>query len=310
MAANFWVKLKRPILALAPLAGVTDSPLRRLAKKYGAAVVYSEMASATALVYNPKATLELLQFDKSERPYVVQLFGAEPKHFALAARLIEKKIKPDGLDINFGCPVRKVMKQGAGAALMADLKKSRAVIEAVLANTKLPLSIKVRTQSGKVKLKDFLQNISDLPLAALMIHGRTLKQGFAGTIDSAAIKAARQYFSGVILANGGINNYQDAQSVLAATGADGIAVGRGVLGHPWIFKELKNPKFKISQKEISALAWKHAQLMFKLKGEAGILEMRKHLCWYASGWAGARQQREKMVQVKTLADIKKVLALK
>lgn len=309
MASNFWKKLKTPILAMAPLAGLTDSPFRILVKKYGADVLYSEMASATALFYNPKETLELLQFTKTERPYVVQLFGSDPEHFAVAAKIITQKVKPDGIDINFGCPVKKVTKQGAGSALMADLERSRAVIEAVLQNTKLPVSIKVRTQSGKVKLKDFLQNISDLKISALMIHGRTLKQGFNGAIDLKAIKEARQYFFGVILANGGINNRAEMERVLAETGADGVGIGRGALGHPWIFKELKNPKFKLSQEQIFQLAWRHSKLMFKQKGQAGILEMRKHLCWYVSGLSGARKLREKMVRVESLEDIRKVLSL-
>jgi tRNA-dihydrouridine synthase B len=309
MAKNFWQTLKKPILAMAPLAGLTDSPFRILVKKSGADVLYSEMASATALFYNPTETLKLLQFTKSERPYVVQLFGADPAHFAVAVKIIEKKIKPDGIDINFGCPVKKVTKQGAGSALMANLTNSRAVIEAVLKNTKLPVSIKVRTQSGKVKLKEFLKNISDLKISALMIHGRTLQQGFNGEIDLKVIKEARQYFSGIILANGGINNYNDMARVLAATGVDGVGIGRGALGHPWIFKELKNPKFKISPGQISRLAFRHAQLMFKYKGKPGILEMRKHLCWYVSGLVGARKKREQMVRVESLADIKKVLSL-
>jgi nifR3 family TIM-barrel protein len=309
MAKNFWAKIKTPILALAPLAGVTDSPFRRLAKKYGADVLYSEMASATALFYQPSETLKLLKFTKTERPYVVQLFGSDPKHFAVAAKLITRKIKPDGIDINFGCPVKKVTKQGAGAALMADLKNSRAVLQAVLQNTTLPVSIKVRTESGKIKLVDFLKNISDLPIAALMIHGRTLKQGFNGPIDLKAIKAARRHFSGVILANGGIDNYAEMKRVLAATGADGVGIGRGALGRPWIFQELRQPKFQISQKEIFQIAGRHAQLMFKQKGQPGLLEMRKHLCWYVNGLAGAKKLREKMVRVESLADIKKILAI-
>jgi len=291
------------------LAGLTDSPFRILVKKYGADVLYSEMASATALFYNPEETLKLLQFTSSERPYVVQLFGSKPEHFAAAVRIIEKKIKPDGIDINFGCPVKKVTKQGAGSALMANLPNSRAVLEAVLKNTKLPVSIKVRTQSGKVKLKDFLQNIADLPISALMIHGRTLAQGFNGEIDLKAIREARQYFSGIILANGGIHNYDDLAKVLSETGVDGAGIGWGALGRPWIFRELKDSKFKISPEQISRLAFRQAQLMFKQKGRAGILEMRQHLCWYVNGLAGAKKLRARMVRVESLADIKKVLSL-
>jgi len=152
---NFWQDLKnqsQPILVLAPMAGFTDSTFRQICSAYGADVVYSEMASATALFYNQEnddnETLRSLRWDREkESHYVVQLFGSNPEHFALAARLVNEKIKPHGLDINFGCPVGKVLKQGAGADLMRNLKQARAVIEAVLDNSKSPVSIKIRAKS-------------------------------------------------------------------------------------------------------------------------------------------------------------------
>jgi len=303
MAKNFWLKLKQPIIALAPMAGVGDSAFRQMCAEHGAQVLYSEMASAAALFYKPEETLELLKFDsKKERPYVVQLFGSTPEHFAVAAQIITKKIKPDGIDINFGCPVKKVIKTGAGAALMQDLKKSRAVIEAVINNTKLPVSIKIRAASGKISAEAFLKNISDLKISTLMIHGRTLAQGFSGEIDCGLVKMARQYFSGIILINGGINKHEDIKNILAKTGADGVGIARGAYGNPWIFSSDK-PENKI----IFKTAIKHATLMFKLKGKAGIVEMRKHLCWYIAGFAGAAVIRAELVKVETLAQIKKIL---
>ena len=309
MVKDFWQKLPLPILALAPLAGVTDSAFRQTCKKFGAQVVYSEMASAAALYYNPAETLKMLAFSKTERPYVVQLFGADPKQMGLAAKLIEQEIKPDGLDINFGCPVKKVMKQGAGAALMKDLKKSREVIMTVLENTSLPVSIKVRTQAGNVTLKKFLQNISDLKLAALMIHGRSLQQLFYGEVDYKAIKEARRYFSGIILANGGVNSLVAAKKMLAQTKADGLGIGRGAFGRPWLFREIKDVKSKIpiTKKEIFKVVLEHSSLVYKLKGPAGLLEMRKHLAWYMTGLTGAKQLRDKLVKVETLNDIKVIL---
>jgi tRNA-dihydrouridine synthase B len=136
----------------------------------------------------------------------VQIFGSNPQHFIGAAEIISHQIKPHGIDINFGCPVGKIIKQGAGADLMKDLKRSREVIKAVLANTTLPVSVKLRLQAGQVTFIDFLKNISDLPVAAVMIHGRSLSQGFVGEPDFSSIKAAREYFTGPILANGGINS--------------------------------------------------------------------------------------------------------
>lgn len=316
MSKNFWEILKKrnkPILALAPMAGFTDSAFRQICKKYGADILYSEMASATALFYNQKAkkntTLELLKFDrKKEKYYVVQLFGSNPEHFAVATRIITEKIKPDGIDINFGCPVPKIMKQGAGSGLMKNPARARAVTLAVLANTDLPVSIKIRAQAGNIGALEFLKNISDLPVAALMIHGRTLAQGFVGAPDWKVVREAKKYFSGVILANGGINNLVDAQKALKESKADGLGLARGVLGRPWLFKEIKkNKAIDLKQTQIFKIAICHAELEQAEKGKRGIIEFRKHLVWYMQGMVGAAKLREQLVKVSSLVNIKKIL---
>jgi len=334
MKNNFWKKLKkqcgrekRPILALAPMAGVADSAFRQICKGFGADVVYSEMSSAAALVFNPGPTLEMIQFGKKERPYVVQLFGSNPEHFAAAARLVTKKIKPDGIDINFGCPVKKVQKQGAGAALMGDLDLSCKVVKAVLENTKLPVSVKCRAsvpgkKGGVVTVLDFLKKIKDLDAAAIMIHGRTMAQGHAGPVDAAIIREARKYFSGVILANGGVGRFlapnpssaladegrmEYAEWLLRESGADGLGIGQGALGNPSVFKQLRIKNYELRIKEIFSLALKHARLAYKLKGKAGILEMRKHLCWYVAGLPNASELRRQFVRVESLKEIEEIL---
>ncbi len=310
----FWEKLNKPIYALAPMAGITDSAFRQICKDFGADILYSEMASATALNYNPKKTLELLKFSKIERPYIVQLFGGRPEHFAGAVRLIEKKIKPDGFDINFGCPVKKVLKQGAGAALMDNLKLAREVIKTVINNTGLPVSIKLRSKASKVDVLKFLDYVNDLKIAAVMIHGRTLAQGFSGEVDWKIIKKARNYFSGIILANGGVNTAEDAKILLERTEADGIGIGRGALGRPWIFSQLRDTINRVStevtevkKKFILKIALRHAKLAGKLKGDQGIKEMRKHLCWYVAELPDAGSLRKKFIRVESLGDIKKIV---
>lgn len=310
---NFWRELiknskKTPILAMAPMAGITDSAFRQICKSYGAHVLYSEMASVNALVYSPQKTLEMLRFSKIERPYVVQLFGSNSKYFSQAVKIIEKEIKPDGVDINFGCPVPKVAKQGAGAELMADLKKSREIIMSTIQATNLPVSIKIRTKSREVDAISFLKNIQDLNVSALMIHGRTLKQGFTGPIDIDVIKKARKYFSGAILANGGINTFDDAKYVFEKTGADGLGIARGALSRPWIFEEiLKNKNINKSKKEIAEIILKHTNLIYKIKSDRGIIEMRKNLCWYVQGMKDARKLREEFVKVENVENIKAML---
>lgn len=321
---NFWAKFKKPIYALAPLAGVTDSAFRQICKEQGADVVYSEMASAAALYYlqdkkdNP--TLDLLKFDKIERPYVVQLFGSDPRHFEVAAKIVSshplsaspsgrgRDFGPDGIDINFGCPVPKVAKQKAGAELFKNKKLSREVIKSVIAKTNLPISIKTRTMAGDVGILEFLDYIKDLDVKAVMIHGRTLKQGFAGEIDAGIIKKARNYFGGIILANGGVDSAEKARQILKETEADGLGVGRGALGRPWIFNQLRTGNYELKIEEKIKIILKHAKLAKKLKGEQGIIEMRKHLCWYVQGFSGAKKFREKLVKVNNINEIKNILA--
>lgn len=306
---NFWAQLPRPILAQAPLAGFTDSPFRQIVADFGAAVTYSEMISAAALFYNSSETYHLLKFvPKKEGKYVVQLFGAEPEHFAVAARLVTEKIKPDGIDINFGCPVPKVTKQGAGAALMADLERSRAVIEAVLENTDLPVSIKIRSASGAVTALEFLDNLKDLPIAAVMIHGRTRKQGFSGPVSAAAISEARANFSGLVLANGGVNSLSEANKLLKASGADGLGLGRGSLGRPWLFREIiKQQEENWSWSEIAALMLKQGRLTEELKGTEAFPELRKQLCYYVLGVPDASSIRAEVVKINNYQDLVKIL---
>ena len=294
------------------MAGVTDSAFRQICKEFGADVVYSEMASAAALFFKPEVTLEMLQFNSKERPYAVQLFGSKPEHFVVATKLITKKIKPDGIDINFGCPVRKVQKQGAGATLMGDLKLAKKIVQTVLENTNLPVSVKCRTsvpdgKGGAVSVLDFLDTLQGLDVQAAMIHGRTMAQGHVGPVNWQIIKEARQHFSGKIIANGGVKDAISAQELLEKTGADGLGIGQAAMGKPWLFKQLTINNYQLSIKEIFKLALKHAKLMYKLKGEAGIVEMRKHLCWYVAGLPGATELRRELVQVNTLQDIKKIL---
>ncbi|MCK5212157.1 tRNA-dihydrouridine synthase family protein, partial [Candidatus Parcubacteria bacterium] len=272
---NFWTKIKTPFFVLAPLAGITDSAFRQMCKGFGADILYSEMISATALFYNDAKTVDLMSFNEVERPYVVQLFGNKSKHFQFATELIQEQIKPDGIDINFGCPVPKVVKQGAGIALFEDLKKSKEVIKAVIENTDLPVSIKTRSQVKDIDVLRFLDYMSDLDIKAIMIHGRSAGQGFSGPVDTEIIKKARNYFGGIIIANGGVYNYEDAQTLLKETGADAIGIGQGALGKPWIFKALRTGQdVKRSRRAVYKIAREHAELVFKLKGKAGILEMR------------------------------------
>ncbi|MFZ2446388.1 MAG: tRNA-dihydrouridine synthase [Syntrophobacteraceae bacterium] len=309
---DFWQTLTKPIFALAPLSGITDSAFRRICKQFGADVVYSELASTAALAHNPGLTLEMLRFEEVERPYVVQLFGNNPEFFAKSARRVTDELRPDGIDINFGCPVPKVTKQGAGAALMTNLPQAREVIQAVVENTHLPVSVKARIKVRDVEIAEFLEYVGDLDLKALMLHGRTYAQRFSGPNEIERTRAARTYFPGVVLANGGANSAENGIDLLQKTGADGLGIARGALGRPWIFRELKaalngGPDRGISGADMTATALLHARLSEALKGRRGILEMRKHLCWYIQNIPNAGKIRQRLSGVNSLQEIAEIL---
>ena len=309
---NFWKKPNKPILALAPMAGYTNSPFRQICKCYGADVVYSEMANATALSFGGKKTLELLRFKKAERYYVVQLFGNDPKYFRNAARVVSEKIKPDGIDINMGCPVKKVFSNGGGAALMLDIERAREIIKQTLAGTDLPVSIKIRSSVGKTTAYKFVKKIKDLKISAIMIHGRSMKQGFSGEINYLQIKKVKSLVNIPVLANGGIDTPEDAMKIIRRTGVDGIGVGRGALTKPWLFFQIrefleKGEYRELSLREIKKAALKHAKMSYKNQGKHGIFEMRKYLLWYFRGFEGAKDVRKELVRVESIEDIEKVL---
>ncbi len=311
---NFWQKLKRPIIALAPMAGITDQPFRQICKSFGADAVYSEMASASAIFYNKKKTIGITRFNRQkESPFVAQLFGANPEHFKYAARVIAKQIRPDGIDINFGCPARKIIACNAGAVLMNNLKLAREITEAVIEGAgDTPVSIKIRAGVKEIKADEFIAHIKDLPISAIMIHGRTFEQLFSGEVDYAMIKKIKRMVDIPVIANGGILSPEDAKIMLDKTGADGIGLAQGVLGKPWLFKQIKDyltgGSYKeYDYKEIKNLAIRHSEMMLKKRGKQGVVEMRKHLAWYFKGFSGAAELRQKLVRIKNLKEIKDLL---
>lgn len=342
MNKNFWLKLKknRPILALAPMAGITDTAFRTICREMGADVVYSEMVSADALFYDSKKTIEMLKINKKEHPIVVQLFGKRPELFCKAAKIVEN-VGADGIDINFGCPAKKVVNHGGGVTLMRDLPLCKKIVQSVLDAIDIPVSIKIRagielnktikqknneTKKHVVTAVDFVKCIIDLPIAAIMIHGRTYEQGFSGDVDYEMIKKVVELVEDkiVVLANGGIKFPEDAKIMLEKTGADGMGLAQGALGKPWLFDEIREylkysqsktvstlqNKGDVNVEEIKKIAMRHATLAYKMKGGHGIVEMRKHLLWYVKGWTNAKELREKLVRVESVEDVKRVLSIK
>lgn len=314
---NFWKKLKKPIIAVAPMAGYTDSAFRFICKKYGADVVYTEMISADALFHDSKKTIEMLKFNKKESPIVCQLFGKRPKMFPKAVKMVERA-GFDGIDINFGCPARKVVAHGGGVTLMRDLDKCYEIIKTVCDQAKAPVSIKIRasikskTSDKIITALDMIEKVRDLPISAIMIHGRSYEGGFSGEIDFEMIKKVKEKFNGIVLGNGKILKPEDAKKMLEKTKVDGVGLARGLWKRPYLGRQIKRFLKKGDYKEwdlkkIKKLALEHAELMESLKGERGIREMRKFLLFYFKGFPKAKEARQKLVRVESLDDIESAL---
>ena len=306
---NFWQKLKKPILALAPMAGVCDLAFRQMCKVGGADVLYNEFVSAEALIRDNAKTKQMLRFVDNEHPIVCQLFGSNPESLA-AASVIAGEMGFDGVDINFGCPAYKVVKNGGGVSLMREPNKCLKIVKAVCEMSPVPVSIKLRASIGKdVTALNILKLIKDLPVSCVMLHARSYEQPFDGEPQWEIIIEARKIFDGILLANGGISSGEKAREVLEATGADGLGLARGAWGRPWIFGDIK--KYLAgevvetkSRAEIIKMMLRHAELALTYGGGYGLIELRKHLGWYVRGWPDAREVRSKLVQIKTLEEIK------
>ena len=316
--SNFWQQFKKPILALAPMCGVTDLPFRLICKELGADVAYTEMTMVQSLSRKNPAALRLVELDPAEQPVIIQLGGREPEHFRAAAK-IARELGAAGIDINMGCPAKKIAGNGSGVSLLRDLQLARQIIEATLEGAgSLPVSIKTRTS---IKLpggersqssQDLLRFISDLPIAAVMIHGRNFEAPWSETVDYDYIKEVKALFPGIVLANGGIYEPEMVKDVLEQTGADGVGIGHGVYGRPWIFQEIrdhlatgtyqaKDWPYKL------AIALQHLALSQKIKGDKGLPEFKKQLLWYIKGLPGASAYRDKMAHINTLEDFEKAL---
>lgn len=314
---NFWQELKKPILALAPMCGVTDLPFRLMCKKLGADLVYTEMIMVQSLVRKNPSALRLAEVEENEKPVIIQLGGKEPEYFKESAK-IAKELGASGIDINFGCPAKKIAGNDSGVALLRNLPLAREIIERTLEGADgLPVSIKTRTsikmKDGSIQTSlDLLEYVKDLPIAAVMIHGRSFEAPWIEEVDYEYIRKVKEKFKGIVLANGGVYEPEKAKEVLEISQADGIGIGHGVYGRPWIFQEIKDHlrTGKYTAKtwsEKKNIALEHLELVYDKKGELGLPEFKKQLLWYIKGLPGASLYREKMSQINMLEDFKQAL---
>jgi tRNA-dihydrouridine synthase B len=319
---NFWGKLELPTLTTTPMAGITDSAWRQLCKKWGADVVYTEFVSVDALFYDSKKTLQMLEYKASEQPIVAQIFGKRSDLYPKAAKLIEK-LGFAGVDINFGCPAKKVAGHGGGICLLRDMNTVKKIVANTIEAVTIPVSIKTRIslntvsgspEKGKITAVDLLDALQDYPLAAMIVHGRTYETPFTGPVDLEMLKTLREKFTkGIFLINGSFQSVESVVSDLKYTKADGIALARSLYGRPWLFKQIKDYLLtgqyqEITWPEIKATAIEHAHLLYENKGPKGFQEMRKHLLFYVKGHPQASSLRYNLVRVNSPQEVEKIFS--
>lgn len=315
--------LKKPVIALAPMADITDSPFCRLCREVSGKdfIIFREMVSAEAIVRGNEKTLRMCAFDEAERPIVIQIFGADPERVTLAAKIIMDRFRPDGIDINMGCPMPKIAGRSlAGAALMKNPERAAEIINHLKkAGLGAPISVKTRLGWNDPKeILSFAKILEEAGAEAITIHGRTKAQGYSGAADWQTIGEVKKNIKIPVIANGDIGSVEDARKCLEITNADGVMIGRAALGNPWIFSEVVRSPFDCAQgpavagEEIKRVVLRHAELHLERYGEKGIITLRKHLGWYfkggrLAGFANLKKIRSELVVVKSLQELKKIL---
>lgn len=351
-----WKTIQKPLVALAPMSGVSDIAMRSIARRWGSDITFSEFISSDALYYKLRAyyknttpslplltkeglgevfsddqiiqaladkeywkddkSFVLAKFIEEERPFIIQLFGNKPEHFIVATKILNQLFKPDGFDINFGCPARSVVNNGAGSCLFLIPEVAKQIITAVKnAAPELPVSIKLRASYKHVPALEFLNAIGGAPYENITVHMRTYEQVHHGEPNWDAGKAITEYAHNkgiTCIVNGGLDSGEKAKAALEYTGADGVMVAQASLGNPFIFQEIKDvlsgkqPK-TIDYQTRAETVLAHAKLMVEYKGAHGMIEMRKHLAWYFKGFPNASELRQKLVKVENLDELEEAL---
>ena len=299
---------------LGPMAGVTDLPFRLLCKEQGAGLLCMEMVSAKAILYHNKNTESLLQIHPEEIPVSLQLFGSDPRIVSEMAKRIEER--PFSiLDINMGCPVPKVVRNGEGSALMKEPKLVYELVNAVVRAVRKPVTVKIRKgfDEEHVNAVEIARIAEEAGAAAIAVHGRTREQYYSGKADWDIIRKVKETVKIPVIGNGDLLTGQDVVRMRQQTGCDGFMVARGAQGNPWIFAELLyylehgRERPKPSMQERAAMLLRHARMLIEYKGEyTGVREMRKHAAWYTSGYPHSARLRGRIHEVESYRELKEL----
>ncbi len=302
-------------IALGPMAGVTDLPFRKLCKEMGCGLMYTEMVSAKAILYNNKNTDELLRVDENERPIAVQLFGSDPDIMAeMAARIEEGPY--DFIDINMGCPVPKIVGNGEGSALMKNPKLAGDIVAAMVKKCKKPITVKIRKgfDDENINAPEFAKVLEANGASAVAVHGRTREQYYTGNADWDIISKVKSAVNIPVIGNGDITTPVDAKKMIEQTGCDGVMIGRAARGNPWIFKEVSHYLAtgelieRPTLDEVRKMILRHARMLVEYKGNfIGIREMRKHVSWYISGYPHSAAIRNQVNMVESIEELEELI---
>lgn len=306
------VELKNNII-LAPMAGLTDLPFRTICEKYNPGLVVTEMVSSKALMYNDEKTKRLLNMEGEKRPISVQIFGSDIEAMKYASEYVSEIA--DIIDINMGCPAPKVVKNGDGSKLLLDLEKVEKITKTVVDSSSVPVTVKIRKgwDNEHIVAVEVAKIIEKAGASAITIHGRTRSEFYLGKADWNIIKKVKENVNIPVIGNGDIKTPQDAKAMLELTKCDGIMVGRGTLGNPWILEQirtyLENGEIRqVSNEEKIKIIFEHIDLEVKEKGEnVGIKEMRKHICYYLKGMPMASEIRNKINKLESKKEVKDTL---
>ena len=302
------VEVKNQVV-LAPMAGVCNSAFRRIIKEMGCGLLYAEMVSDKAIVYDNEKTKNMLYMTEEERPIAQQIFGSDKDSFVKAAKIIEESMNPDIIDINMGCPVPKVaVKSQAGSALLKNPDKIYEIVKAVKEAVNVPVTVKIRSgwDSKSINAVEVAKICEKAGASAITVHARTRSQGYSGKADWNIIKKVKESVNIPVIGNGDILSALDAKRMLDETGCDAIMIGRGTLGNPYLIKQvvtyLENVNLLPEQNPIDKMktCLKHFDYLLKIKPEkVAVLEMRTHGAWYLKGLKDSVSVKNKLYQIKT-----------